>query len=444
MATRRTGLIHRRKLLGYTQEQLAERLRVDRTTLARWERGETDPQPWFRPKLARTFRLSVEELDLLLAETAPQQGTVGLPCSGRSAVVRSGHDDEWRHEGEQGLHGHVHLPAGAHAEVARYGSTLGAAGEDVRRREVLRLGLLGALPGATSDALRISLDALVGERDADDWELALLDHSHAILSQRPEDVYASVLDDLAILGQQLKRERSRDLLSVMTRLSAHAANLTARLGGHETSRQWWGTARRASDASGDRALAASVRGVEAAFALYAPRPVKSVLLLTRSALEIAGGSAEGALCAAGAQAQALALMGRVMEAQHALADLSDSSSAGAGHGWTPDTLSYVATWVHAYTGSEDDCAEACQRVIATSTSYQNIANARLHEAIAAARLGAHGRAFAIGSQIIDGLEPGYRTHMVMSTARRVIEVIPPADRKTGPARDYAALVSGCQ
>jgi hypothetical protein len=35
--------------------------------VVRWEAGETCPQPWCRPKLARALDVSVEELDTMLA-----------------------------------------------------------------------------------------------------------------------------------------------------------------------------------------------------------------------------------------------------------------------------------------------------------------------------------------------------------------------------------------
>lgn len=54
------------KAAGYTQEGLAERLGVDRTTVARWEAGETEPQPWQRPKIAEVFGLSLSEFNQLL------------------------------------------------------------------------------------------------------------------------------------------------------------------------------------------------------------------------------------------------------------------------------------------------------------------------------------------------------------------------------------------
>ena len=45
MPAKRHRFAVRRKAVGFSQEQLAERLRIDRSTVARWEAGETVPQP---------------------------------------------------------------------------------------------------------------------------------------------------------------------------------------------------------------------------------------------------------------------------------------------------------------------------------------------------------------------------------------------------------------
>jgi transcriptional regulator with XRE-family HTH domain len=69
---KRTRLAARRKVVGFSQEGLAECLKVDRTTVVRWERGETVPQPWKRAEFASALQVSVEELDELLAEEEPE------------------------------------------------------------------------------------------------------------------------------------------------------------------------------------------------------------------------------------------------------------------------------------------------------------------------------------------------------------------------------------
>ncbi|MGC4768677.1 helix-turn-helix transcriptional regulator [Micromonospora sp. DT44] len=65
---RRRRLAQRRKATGLSQERLAEALGVDRSTVVRWERAETDPQPWHRPRLAAALNLSIDELADLLAD----------------------------------------------------------------------------------------------------------------------------------------------------------------------------------------------------------------------------------------------------------------------------------------------------------------------------------------------------------------------------------------
>jgi transcriptional regulator with XRE-family HTH domain len=68
MALKRRRLADRRKSVGHTQESLAEKLGVDRTTVVRWERAESEPQPWVRQGLAEALRISVDRLAELLRD----------------------------------------------------------------------------------------------------------------------------------------------------------------------------------------------------------------------------------------------------------------------------------------------------------------------------------------------------------------------------------------
>jgi hypothetical protein len=52
--------------MGFTQDTLAERLGLERSTVGRWERGTGTPQPWNQPDLAKALDLSRDDLAALL------------------------------------------------------------------------------------------------------------------------------------------------------------------------------------------------------------------------------------------------------------------------------------------------------------------------------------------------------------------------------------------
>ena len=95
MAGRRERLARRRKSIGFTQESLAERLGVERSTVVRWEAGETEPLPMLRPKLAGLLAVSVEQLGRLLDQAnEPVLGSPPqvLPTAGLLAAA----DADWK------------------------------------------------------------------------------------------------------------------------------------------------------------------------------------------------------------------------------------------------------------------------------------------------------------------------------------------------------------
>ncbi|POM23803.1 transcriptional repressor DicA [Actinomadura rubteroloni] len=74
MAAKRVRLAQRRKAAGYSQEDLAELLGVERSTIVRWEGAATEPQPWLRPKLAEALNIPPEKLQALLDDVAVVRG----------------------------------------------------------------------------------------------------------------------------------------------------------------------------------------------------------------------------------------------------------------------------------------------------------------------------------------------------------------------------------
>jgi len=94
MSTKRERLAQRRRALGLTQAALAELAGVKRSTVIRWEQGESDPKLWIRPRLAKALQVSADRLRALLdssgaaspgarqngpASTVPRQLTAAVP-----------------------------------------------------------------------------------------------------------------------------------------------------------------------------------------------------------------------------------------------------------------------------------------------------------------------------------------------------------------------------
>jgi DNA-binding XRE family transcriptional regulator/tetratricopeptide (TPR) repeat protein len=73
VTAKRRAFAERRQIVGYSQETLGRIVGVEPTTVGRWERGETSPQPWARVKLADALSVSLEDLNHLLAEGQPAE-----------------------------------------------------------------------------------------------------------------------------------------------------------------------------------------------------------------------------------------------------------------------------------------------------------------------------------------------------------------------------------
>lgn len=174
MAPKRSNLARRRKNLGFTQESLAYRLGVDRSTVLRWENGERDPQPWFRPRLAKALQITPLQLDQLLAGN-----DAGTARSVRTTISQ-----------DPGHHSH---PAEA---------------DDMQRRDLLRLFSVAAatfavptMPG-TSDRARATPDKY-GQVNSHLWQ------TYALAS-RKADVLPLVRRQLAVLTDEASKPNGLD------------------------------------------------------------------------------------------------------------------------------------------------------------------------------------------------------------------------------------------
>jgi tetratricopeptide (TPR) repeat protein/transcriptional regulator with XRE-family HTH domain len=86
-AGRRRRLVQRRRALGLTQEALAELVAVGRSTVVRWEHGESEPQPSIRPRLARALNVSEDLLENLLTADDQRDGDSVAPRHLPAAVA---------------------------------------------------------------------------------------------------------------------------------------------------------------------------------------------------------------------------------------------------------------------------------------------------------------------------------------------------------------------
>ncbi|SCL69067.1 DNA-binding transcriptional regulator, XRE-family HTH domain [Micromonospora citrea] len=92
MALKRHRLCQRRKALGFSQERLAEALGVERSTVARWESAETDPQPWHRTRIAAALHVTLEQLDDMLVDVSVATGrgqAMGDDTCNPASAIRS-------------------------------------------------------------------------------------------------------------------------------------------------------------------------------------------------------------------------------------------------------------------------------------------------------------------------------------------------------------------
>lgn len=173
MPSKRQQLAGRRKAMGYSQETLAALLRVDRSTVVRWERGEVAPQPYLRPKLAKLLDVSAHELAALLE----LEETPIVTASPVSAVP-----------------------------VTPPPSDLDAIDDDMNRRELLRLlSTAGALIAVPELASALNTERATPEAVADYERLNPQLWQAFSLSQSKRAMYPIVRQQLGLLTAALRR-----------------------------------------------------------------------------------------------------------------------------------------------------------------------------------------------------------------------------------------------
>ncbi|WP_459547889.1 helix-turn-helix domain-containing protein [Nocardia sp. X0981] len=118
---RRQRLIDARKAIGKTQEEVAEAVGVDRTTLGKWERDESTPQPGQRSRYAEALGLTLDELAAMLSSVpsieseTPDWVSTYLGMEQSATTIRA-------HE-PRGIYGLLQTPRYTEALISRVGIT---------------------------------------------------------------------------------------------------------------------------------------------------------------------------------------------------------------------------------------------------------------------------------------------------------------------------------
>lgn len=424
MTSRRVLLAQRRKGAGFTQESLAEKLGVDRSTVVRWESGESNPQPWLRSRLSDELGVTTDELCDLL----------------------DGVDVE---------------------QLARLGD--GAASseeEDVERRRLLEsLAVLGiataASPAAAAlESIRSSVHNafMAPNSNVHYWEERVVEYGYSYLTDPPQEFVTELAGDLVAIRLIVGRMKSnapayKDWCSVVGMLSSTMAKSLSNLGHPREAGKWWNTAQSASDASGNVEAQMWVRSQRIIHGLYEKRSPHLLLRQSEEAINLANGHAcHGLAASSNGRAQALVLAGRFEAAQRQLGEaeqifgqLPDEvrENPDSVHGYSEDRLRYTETWVYAYSGDpvRADLAGERAKQLYPASDYRTPLQIELLQAFARTKSGDTTEGIRHAYARLEALPLSQRTTMVGDLAHRVLSPLSANDLKRPDVSAYRELLA---
>ncbi|HEU0128913.1 MAG TPA: helix-turn-helix transcriptional regulator, partial [Pseudonocardiaceae bacterium] len=276
MAGKRRALAERREVVGHSQESVARFVGVEPTTVGRWERGETSPQPGVRRKLAEALKVSVEQLDTLLAEGQPP--VEAKPSGGAPPHAVDVFDDRvlsapWSHRGT--VEAAVLLRGGDLVKRRVFGWLTGLALTAPAHQWLVHEPgpLVSALSGRRVPA------GLLDRFTTMITELRRMDDvagggTVLSLAQQEFDLVAGLLD------RAVYDERTGRALYILLGDLGQLAEWAAYDGGHHPlAQRYWITALRATHSADDRMLGAHILGDMAEQAARHGQPVEAVTLI---------------------------------------------------------------------------------------------------------------------------------------------------------------------
>lgn len=213
----------RRRAVGLSQDALADRLGVDRTTVSRWERGATEPQLALRCRLANVLDITLDDLNGLLATASTPD-----PSRRPGAMGRTNRPDPPAHQPSM-------FPFDDHAliddAINGLRAALSTAKDPVHRRALLRLAATLGMMGASPDLLgRLAEQGLAGPVDAELAEaLATVTAGYAALAMHVPP--ADYVGPVSAHQHRIEASLERPMSSAHRRNLLHTAGETAALVG---------------------------------------------------------------------------------------------------------------------------------------------------------------------------------------------------------------------
>lgn len=337
--------------------------------------------------------------------------------------------------------------------------------DDMKRRNALRAlvgaGGLGLSTGWLDrvDGIRAAADqhlnsTTVSPTVLDRWEVTVAGHGFAFKHRPPAELLADVLLDFAELARHMRHRQTSEHLTRLCRALAMTAgligNLLTDLGHHRQARGWFATAGSAADETRDRTLASWVRAREATLHLYHGRPPQTALALATEAAARAGRTAcTGAALAASTEARAWARLGVPTRALAALdraerisGQLDADGRANSIFGYPYRQLVFHREATLTLAGKVDDARAAQKEALALypASEHVNPTLIRLDGSMCLVAAGDTAGGCDTATKYLLGVPDSYRTPLVLSRAREILDRIPVAHHDAKPVRNYRALV----
>lgn len=412
--SRRSRLSDARKAAGYSQESLAEQLGIDRTTVQRWESGQATPQPLQRANLATALSMTGDSLETILG-TRPSELQV-------SSISRSPLET---------------APPAFSDSPACSGNLLGLL-------DAARPLVDDTLASTTLSPSRLDL---IEERVAAHLVTYTRTAPAFMLSALASDI-VEIQAIAAVRQPAMAQVRLSETLAVLALLAADAL---MKLGEIRRSRYWYGTARLASDDTGNLQLQARVRAQEAMLPYYYGDVGQAVELARSAQALLPGVASQPTALAAAAEARALAKLGDAPGAEHAMdtaqryVDQTDSleASDAAFHFNRKRLLMYLSGTL-SYLDKPAQARRVQEEALSLYEKEPDIvidpALIRLDQAVMLANQGRIDESCQLAVQVVTTLPTEHRTRVVLTKTQDVVHALPEG-RSERRAAELSELVA---